>query len=193
VLYHQADEVPHPDLLKLMAERFSRGEYDLSFWRVQYRDNFQKVKWFPHLVHRVGMKEQFNFVNDGMSTDRTWSVPLCSDYGGEFFPKWGQMGNEGIKPYVHQMLMDVSMVGGFLENIPTRRALHAPFWHEEPHIEGLPASQWMERERKNPAWTKTESPFDLPPIMRWHVGKVRYELRPELFKALKEDRTRDLL
>ena len=52
VLYWQADEIWHEDLLKLMEQRFERGEFDLSFWRIQYRDNFQRVKWFPHLVHR---------------------------------------------------------------------------------------------------------------------------------------------
>ncbi len=33
----------------------------------------------------------------------------------------------------------------------------------------------------------------LPAIMRWHVGRTRYELRPDLLQALKDDRTREYI
>jgi len=193
VLYYQADEIWHPDLLRLMEAEFQAGHYDLSFWRIQYRDNFQKVKWFPHLVHRVGLKDAFNFVGDGMTTDRTFDARLCSTYGGEWFPRWGGLGQEGIKPYVHEMILDVSLVGGFRDNVPDRRRMHSPFWHEEPHIEGTPISEWEPRERGNPDWTRRESPYALPPVMRWHVGRAKYELRPELLEAIKQDDTREVV
>lgn len=190
VLYYQADEVWHEDLLGRMAGYFEQGKFDLSFWRIQYRDNWQKVKWFPHLVHRVGRKDgTFTFIGDGMTSDRTWDAEICSQYDGSWFMKWGKFHQEGIKPYVNDMIMDVSMVGGFRDTIPMRRALHAPFWHETPDIEGTPADQWLKREKRNPDWTKTESPYNLPAIMRWHVGRTRYELRPELLEAIKENKT----
>lgn len=91
------------------------------------------------------------------------------------------------------MIMDVSLVGGFRDNIIERRILHAPFWHEEPTIEGKPASEWKKFALNNPDWTKTESPYNLPPIMRWHVGKTRYELRPELLEALKHNTTEGIV
>ena len=193
VIYHQADEIWHEDLLRLMQQRFDAGQYDLSFWRIQYRDNFQRVKWFPHLVHRVGIKSRFNFVGDGMNTDRTWDAKICSDYGGEYFPRWGEMGDEGIKPYVNQMIMDVSLVGGFRDNIVERRAKHAPFWHEEPTIEGKPASEWYAQALQNPDWRKIVSPFNLPRIMQYHVGKVKYEFRQELLDAIKVDDTKGVI
>lgn len=189
VIYFQADEIWHENLLSRMGSYFERGELDLSFWRIQYRDNFQKVKWFPHLVHRVGRKGRFNFVGDGMTTDRTWDAKICSEYDGGWFTQWGVLGQEGIKPYVNDMITDVSLVGGFRDNIIERRALHAPFWHEEPTIEGRPAAEWAEAARNNPDWTRPDSPYNLPHILRPHVGKVRYELRRELLQALKDDRT----
>lgn len=197
VLYWQADEIWHEDVLRLMAQRFEQGQFDLSFWRIQYRENFQKVKWFPHLVHRVGIKgdglsegkRNFEFNGDGMNTTRSWDAKICSNYGGEMFPQWGGLGQEGIKPYTNEMITDVSLVGGFLENIPERRRMHAPFWHEEPDIEGLPISQWIERERSNDNWYSTASPYNLPKILRWHVGRTKYELRPELLEAIKRDDT----
>jgi hypothetical protein len=193
VWYYQADEIPHERLIPLIRQRFEAGLFDLAFWRIQYKENWQGVRWFPHLVHRVGLKGQFNFVGDGMTTDRTWDAKICSDYGGEMFPRWGELGEEGIKPYTHQMLMDVSQLGGFRDNIIERRALHAPFWHESDYVEGLPPNEWAARAMANPNWTKTESPFDLPAIMRYHLGRTRYELRPELLEALKTDRTAEYL
>ena len=118
---------------------------------------------------------------------------MCSDYGREYFARWGEMGEEGIRPYEDQMILDVSLVGGFRDNIVERRALHAPFWHETPHIEGKPADQWRAEAEVNPDWTRETSPHDLPAIMRGHLGRTRYELRPELLEALMTDRTRELL
>jgi len=206
VLYWQADEIWHEDLLKLMAQRFERGEFDLSFWRIQYANNFQYVKWFPQLVHRVGIrgtglnegKNNFEFDGDGMNTTRMWDAKICSNYGGEYFPKWGDMGQDGIKPYVNEMITDVSLLGGFRDNIPERRRMHAPFWHEEPDIPyfdkvtkqqpRMSSSQWLDKAMQDEDWTKTDSPYNLPAILRYHVGKTRYELRPELLQALKDDK-----
>lgn len=206
VLYWQADEIWHEDLLKLMAQRFEDGQFDLSFWRIQYANNFQYVKWFPQLVHRVGIrgsglnegKNNFEFDGDGMNTTRMWDAKICSNFGGEMFPLWGGFGQDGIKPYANEMITDVSLLGGFRDNIPERRRLHAPFWHEEPDIPyfdkvtkqqpRMSESQWMAMALNDPDWTKPDSPYNLPAILRWHVGKTKYELRPELLQALREDR-----
>lgn len=193
VLYYQSDEIWHEYLLGMMKEEFEQGNFDLSFWRIQYRENFQKVKWFPHLVHRVGKKDNFNFVNDGMNSDRQFDAKICSSYGGEYFPRWGSEYTE--KPTelpTKEMILDVSLVGAFLENIPERRRMHTPFWNEPitsmPSDEkGLSINEWMERERKNDNWLKKITPFKIPRIMEWHLGKTKYELRPELLQALKED------
>jgi len=203
VWYCQADEIPHQGLLRFVDEAFARGEFDWTFWRIQYHNNFQYVKWFPHLVHRVGIKGQFKFNGDGMSTSRTWEARLCSDYNGGYFTQWGEMGQEGIKPYVDNMIMDVSLLGGFRDNIIERRAKHAPFWHEEPTVPyfdpqtyqqaSVPASAWAERAMSDPDWTRAESPYNLPPIMRWHVGRTKYELRPEILDALKNNTTEALI
>src|SRR5574338_603557 len=53
VLYWQSDEIWHENLLTQMEAKFEQGQFDLAFWRIQFANNFQYVKWFPHLVHRV--------------------------------------------------------------------------------------------------------------------------------------------
>jgi len=208
VLYWQADEIWHEDLLKLMEQRFEAGQFDLSFWRIQYANNFQYVKWFPQLVHRVGIKgnhlnpgkNNFEFDADGMNTTRQWDAKICSDYDGSYHMRWGAMGQEGIKPFVNQMATDVSLIGAFRDNIPDRRRMHAPFWKEEPWIPyfnkangetpALQESAWYARALGDEDWTKPVSPYNLPAILKYHVGKVRYELRSELLEAIKRDETR---
>jgi len=42
-------------------------------------------------------------------------------------------------------------------------------------------------------WTKPVSPYNLPKLLSWHVGKVKYELRSEILEAIKQDKTRELI
>lgn len=191
VLFWQADEIWHQNLLLQMERSFDIGVYDLSFWRYQLRDNFQKMKWFPHPVHRVGPTNDFHFVGDGMNSDRVWSARICSEYDGSWFTKWGQMPELDIP--THDMILDVSLVGGFRDNIPGRRALHAPMWHEGMHVENIPVEEWKRQALHNPDWTKTETPFEIPHIMKRHVGRTKYVLDPDLLDALKGDCTEELL
>ena len=217
VLYFQADEIWHQNLLQQMEMRFQRNEFDLSFWRVQFKANFQSLKWFPHIVHRVGPKNDFNFVGDGMNSDRFMDAKLCYDnYNGGWFTRWGsEFGFDGVARAdtrqsdtpehmpIYEMITDVSLVGGFLENIGIRKGLHSPFWNEgsgEPEIRDInndnvlvPVSRWMNKQRNNPDWTKTISSFDLPHILKGLVGETKYFLRTELLEAIKADDTRGII
>lgn len=189
-IYWYSDEIWHESLLKLMDERLSEGQYELSFWRYQLQRNFQEMFWPPHLIHRVGIKEQFQFVDDGTNTNRTWDAKICSNWDGGWFPKWGtEFEDDYTKLPTHEMVMDVGAVGGFLENIVGKRGMHAPFWHEEPNVRGEPAQEWYARARNDPIWNKMETPFDIPHIMKWHVSRPTYDLRAELVDALKNDDT----
>lgn len=186
VLYYQSDEIWHEDLIELTKKHLSNGVGDLSFWRYQLQYNFQEIKWFPHPVHRIGTKESFNFINDGMNSDKVFGTDVCSDWDMSNFIKWGEdYKDRAIELPTHQMILDVSLTGGFLDNIIGRRKLHAPFWHEPPDIEGKPAQEWYNVQSKNEQWARTESPFNIPEIMRYHVGKRTYRLRPQLLEYLK--------
>ncbi len=193
VLYYQSDEIWHENLVNLMRQEFEQGNFDLKFWRVQLRENFQKIKWFPYLVHRVGQKANFNFVDDGMNTDRSGEPKLCSTIDSGMFLKWGtEYKDKAPELPLNEMIMDVSLVGAFLENIPDRRRMHTPFWNEPiasmPSDEdGLSIEEWMGRERTNDNWNKQETPFNIPSIMHYHLGKPRYTLRPGLLQALKDN------
>jgi len=128
-----------------------------------------------------------------MNTDRYLEPKLCSTINGGMFPKWGdEYKDKASELPLNEMIMDVSLVGAFLENIPERRRMHTPFWNEPitsmPSDEdGLSIDEWMARERGNNNWSKQKTPFNIPSIMHYHLGKPRYTLRPGLLQALKDN------
>lgn len=193
-IFWQADEIPHQYMLGLLDERLKAGIRDMVFWRYQLRHNWQEMKWPPHPVHRLGTKGNFTFVGDGMNTNRYFEPPVCSTYDMGWFIRWGDE-YRGRYPELptHEMLMDVSAEGGFLENIIRKRTLHAPMWREKPNVGGTPVDAWVRAQRNNPQWDKTESPFDIPHIMKWHVSRPTYDVRDELIECLKTDTTWRLL
>ncbi len=203
IWYFQSDEIWHEKLLLQTEAALKAGKSNLQFWRVQLKENFQKIKWFPHLVHRIIPKEKAIFVNDGMNTGDTSGSEICSIYDGGWFQRWGHSGSlHNFLDYpdklpTWEMVLDISLIGGFIDNIPARKKMHAPFWHEPPVIweEGcaINVDDWHERERTNFNWFKMDSPFAIPKIMKGLLGRPTYELRPEVFEALKQNKTRELL
>lgn len=190
VLYYQADEIWHEDLVTLTRQALEEGQRDLSFWRVQLKYNFQQIKWFPHPVHRISPKEDFRFVGDGMNTETTWDAEIVSNWGKEHFLQWGDVyKTHPVDLPTNEMILDVSLTGAFLDNIPDRRRMHLPFWNEAevmPSDEGARSiDDWYNWQNENPEWGLTETKFNIPEIMRFHLGKRKYELRPHLLETLK--------
>jgi len=190
VLYYQSDEIWHENLINLTQQALAAGKRDLSFWRVQLKYNFQLIKWFPHPVHRIGLKEKFNFTGDGMTTDSTFDATMVSNWGMEHFIQWGdKYKNNPVGLPLDEMILDVSLTGGFLHNIPDRRRMHLPFWGEGDVMpadeDGLSVDEWHMKQKGNLYWDLYQTPFNIPQIMQWHIGRKKYELRPDLLEALK--------
>jgi len=190
VLYYQSDEIWHENLVNLTRQAIADGHNDLAFWRVQLRYNFQTIKWFPHPVHRVAPKADFNFVNDGMNTERTFSAKMVSSYGFSHFMQWSD--KYKFKPAelpLQEMILDVSLTGAFLDNIPDRRRMHLPFWNEGDVMpadeQGISVDDWYKQQQGNEKWTTTSTRFNIPEIMKYHLGRKKYTMRPHLLEALK--------
>ena len=157
VFYYQADEIMHENLLKQLSERLNDHADNLSFWRYQLAENFQEMKWLPHIVHRIGRKDNFVFVDDGMNTSEVMSVELLGIDAG-WFTRWGAEFSKGRKyrtdgegnPYIYGdhfrtiedgdypwkiptdgMILDISNRGGFLDNIKAKAESHAPYWGQD--------------------------------------------------------------
>jgi len=184
--FWQADEVWHEDLLKLTMLELDKGKQNIWFWRYQLKTNFQTMKWFPHPVHRFGRKDNFVFIGDGMNTTAAYEHDVVGDYDIEQFPKWGGM--DPLTIPINQMILDVSQTGGFRDNVPARRQFHAPLYHDFD-IEGKTLNQWHREAQANPDWEKPTTPYNIPKIMRYHVGKVHYEVRQDLLEAIRTNTT----
>jgi hypothetical protein len=68
-------------LVNLTKSTLDKGKRNLSFWRVQLKYNFQRIKWFPHPVHRIGARDNFEFDNDGMNTKKVFDTEMVSEIG----------------------------------------------------------------------------------------------------------------
>lgn len=191
VLYYQSDEIWHEDLVELTRQALDEGKRDLLFWRVQLKYNFQYIKWFPHPVHRIGPKDNFDFTNDGMNTSRVFDSTMVSNYGLGEFTQWGdKYKTNPVALPTNEMILDVSLTGAFLDNIPDRRRMHLPFWGEGdvmPADEGgLSVDSWYEQQGHKAEWGLHSTKFNIPEIMKYHLGKRKYTLRPQLLEALKQ-------
>lgn len=190
VLYYQADEIWHEDLIKLTHQALREGKRDLSFWRVQLKYNFQYIKWYPHPVHRISSRDDFVFANDGMNSNRTFDAEMVSNWGLGHFTQWGNKYKlNPIALPTNEMILDVSLTGGFIDNIPDRRRMHEPYWHEGDVMpadeQGLSVDDWYNIQRDNQSWDSRSTSFNIPEIMRFHLGRRKYMLRPTLLEMLK--------
>jgi len=210
VMYYQADEIFHENLIKMLIERLKKPvTKGLSFWRYQLQTNFQEIKWFPHIVHRIDFKDRFVFVDDGMNSGRAYDAELLSNYGASWFLRWGSEYSRGRKepiddegnPYIYgtkykeiqegkypyemptnEMILDISSVGGFLNNIKRKAKMHAPLWRtssESLSINGVQKNldSWYDEEKKKEEWYREETLFDIPAIMYPLLGKLDYPVK----------------
>lgn len=53
ILFFEADEVYDDKLLNEMRWVMERGHTDIGCYRIQVEGNFQRIRWYPHAVHRV--------------------------------------------------------------------------------------------------------------------------------------------
>jgi glycosyltransferase involved in cell wall biosynthesis len=197
VLYYQADEIWHEDLIKLTRKKLDYQtqhlqceELNYSFWRVQLKYNFQRIKWFPHPVHRIGPKDSFEFENDGMNTGRTFEAEMISNWGIEHFMQWSDRYKRNpVALPTNEMILDVSLTGGFIDNIPNRRRMHLPYWNEPDVMpadeEGMSVDDWYNSQKDNQEWDLHSTKFNIPEIMRFHLGRRKYMLRDQLLEMLK--------
>ncbi len=213
VLFYQADEIFHEDLLTEFAKAYEAGEYALTVERIQLSHGFQRVKWLPHAICRSVIKGKYTFVNDGMSVGNTggckhmcpfpivdghplsgkpntarafpWHEPVPGKQFDGKDPKALNAEMARVFPWNH-FLVDTSSC--FRDSQIDKKALHAPFWRESPDIiDGKHKSNFIHEAMTEPDWTMKICPFPLPNIAKGLVGMTRYTLRDEVRTALEND------
>ena len=199
ILFFQADEIWHEGLLCLLPEILENEKsLDIAFWRVQLKENFQTMKWVPHIVHRIGTKESMVFKGNSMNPVNIGTYDLSVYPIDLYFDRvqWSKERWEELDPFDFDFsvfILDISKNGAFLDNIGDKSKEHAPLWNEEPNIDGVPIDEWKKNQVTNVLWFLESTRFEIPHILKYHVGKTKYEVRPDLIKALKSGHTKAFL
>lgn len=162
IIHFEADEVYDDSLIKAIVSNIHGGIEDMTVYRLQLEQNFQRCRWYPELVHRV-FPRLSHTKKDGHTTDRhelafamegengyLWDITNCfRDNWLNRIRKQAELRNEEPKylmESVHTMLPSITTEGD--------------------------AMRWLYHGRH---WTWTNTPFNIPEILRPLVGMVKYE------------------
>lgn len=158
IIMFEADEVFDWTLLSTIAHMVQDAPLDLRVWRLQVSENFQRVKWYPHPVHRVFPRGGGSYVENPVIAPE--SIPVI--------------------PNDHGFLWDCS--GCFRDNWKTRRRNHQAVWGA-PRDVGVPAhflepteigdiDKWLAQ----PHWEWRNTPLAIPKILEPLVGMTSYRM-----------------
>lgn len=182
ILFIEADEVWTEKLVGV-TRLILKETNNLKFWRYQITQNFQRVFWYPEKaqqVHRIfprgstimrgGDKDIF----DQDNLDAQMSYLVSNDNG-----------------YI------IDCRNNFRDHYMCREEYAKAVWSEESRVTtrlapAHAAYQWecnpenLEKEFQDERWLWTHSILDIPPILRYHLGHTKYEVRNELVTRIKE-------
>lgn len=165
ILHFEADEVFSGDLAKNVVYQIRKEDRrQIAVWRLQVEQNFQRVRWYPELVHRVF--ERGSVQKEGHTT-RQHQKKLLSIHK--------------MQPE-HGYLWDVTNC--FRDDWCSRLRQQAELWGEMPQYRYVPyhftmapvqlAEGQQQRLLDQPQWTWRRSPLDLPVLLRALVGVTSY-------------------
>jgi hypothetical protein len=166
VIWHfEADEVYSGDLAKNVAHAIQHdGMSQIAVWRLQVEQNFQRIRWYPELCHRIFYKG---------TVEKSGHTTLQHQKG--------LLDIEVIPPECGY-LWDVTNC--FRDDWITRLKQQAELWGELPQYRYVPyhftqapvdlaeGQQYLLLDQ--PQWTWGRSPLDLPPVLRGMVGTTSY-------------------
>jgi hypothetical protein len=160
ILHFEADEVYEKRLVFRLIDLARRGQVsDLAVYRIQVEQNFQRVRWYPHLVHRVFPRG--STIKKGHTTNRA----------SEAYPvdlSWG-------------FLWDITNC--FRDNWLDRVEQQAELWGDPNYLmvaghvnhDVIRRRELAEAALRDPRWTWKTTPLAIPAELQPLVGKVRYE------------------
>ena len=155
ILHFEADEVYDYFLLNRIKSQLHHKS--LAVYRIQVEQNFQRVRWYSELVHRVFKKGTVKKV--GHTTDK-------HDEAFAVNPEFG-------------LLWDVTNC--FRDNYMDRIQQQAKLWNGEPNQSFVPIHfkhstiDYPDNFLDQPHWTFKTTPLDIPEILKPLVGKTKYE------------------
>lgn len=166
IIWHfEADEVYSTELARRISWDLSNTiARDIVVWRLQVEQNFQRIRWYPQLVHRIFPKG--SVVKDGETTEQHRAGERRMHVIG---PEFGY-------------LWDVTNC--FRDNWFARVQKQAELWGNDPQYIMVPAhcmdqvlltTYQAKQALKGKRWMWRCSPWNLPEILKPLLGMVRYE------------------
>lgn len=158
ILHFEADEVYDE---KLLNEIKRTGSNDLRVWRLQVEQNFQRIRWYPELVHRLFKKG--SVTKEGHTTNRPDGA-VCS--GGYLW--------DCTNCYRDNYFDRITQQSKLRKNTTTPDPMYlmVPKHCIQPvQLTREQAEEYL----KEPHWTWTETPLAIPRILESQLGKTKYE------------------
>jgi hypothetical protein len=163
ILAFEADEVWDDRLAYTAITMATNGMPSLAVYRLQVVENFQRVRWYPELVHRVFRKGQVHKdPTRGHTTQEHESAPPIG-------PEFG-------------FLWDVTNC--FRDQYVARARQNAELWEQEPNLKRVPqhylepirnmSEEEIQKFLAEPHWTWKDTPLALPSILRPLLGVTCY-------------------
>lgn len=159
IVHFEADEVYDQNLIREISIEIEMGNHDLSVWRLQICQNFQRCQWYPELVHRIYPKNSVSKAghtttrhNDGKPIDQQWGY--LWDITNCFRDNWKQRFEQQMALWGHSEPLYRKVPLHFLQN---------------------PIDFDVEAFLREPQWTWEHTPFNIPDVLKPLVGKTRYE------------------
>lgn len=163
ILHFEADEIWDDRLVYAAVTMASNGFPSLAVHRLQVEQNFQRVRWYPELVHRVFRKGQATKdpARGHTTKEHESAVPIGPEHG---------------------FLWDVTNC--FRDQFVARAVQNSELWEQEPNFKRvpihshMPVKQMSEEEiaafLAEPHWTWKETPLAIPEILRPLLGVTCY-------------------
>lgn len=163
IVHFEADEVFDDGLIEKVKANVLSGITDIAVYRLQIEQNFQRVRWYPEVVHRVFPNHSGTF-KDGHTTNRHGLAHIMSVENG--------------------FLWDCTNI--FRDNWFKRVKTQAELWGEEPQYRVVPLHCLHEVELtegqvklrlEDNHWTWRKTPLNIPDILKPLLGMTKYEPR----------------
>ncbi len=166
IVHFEADEVFDEPLIRHIAMyiRYGGNTGQLAVMRIQVEQNFQRIRWYPHRVHRVYRKG--TMIRAGHTTEADLGESYADLVSADFGYLW-----------------DCSAC--FRDNYVARVRQQAAWWNNsQPVYRRVPLHFLEEAEMEpgqveaflaEPQWTWQTTPLAIPEILRGLVGVTKYE------------------
>lgn len=158
VLWIEPNEIIEDKLVKTISTMIKYDEAkNITFYRIEVHQNFQKVAWYPHRVHRVFPKSK-DIIPMGVTTNKD-TLKRNLRLGLEEGFLWGCFNN-----FVRNWINDVC---------DASKASLVPDVYTRNHI--LDCDKDFADCVEEDAWTMTNTVLRIPSILSKHVGKEVYD------------------